>query len=90
MNKRLYEIGQRIQRIFTHEYVIHGLYAFLITVVAGVLLSIWVAALLTIAISIGKEVLDQIAYEGWSWPDLAGDAVGLVLAMGILLLIRMF
>ncbi|MBO8442605.1 MAG: hypothetical protein IAC42_02435 [Spirochaetes bacterium] len=89
MNKRLYEIGQRIQRIFTHEYVIHGLYAFLITAVAGVLLPLWAAALLTVVISIGKEILDHIAYEGWSWPDLAGDAVGLLLALGVLLLIRM-
>lgn len=88
MNQKLYEIGRRIQKLLTHEYVIHGLYVFLITIISGTLLPVWIAALIGVAISIAKETLDQIAYEGWSWPDLAGDAAGLLLAVGALLLIR--
>ena len=88
MNEKLYQFGLKIQKVLMHEYVIHGLYVFLITIIAGTVLPLWIAALIGIAASIAKEVLDQIAYEGWSWPDLAGDAVGLLMAVGALLLIK--
>lgn len=43
--------------------------------------NIWVAFGVAVVASIGKEVVDQIRYKGWSWFDLLADEIGMAIAL---------
>ena len=43
--------------------------------------NIFIALGVSCAISILKEVVDQIRYHGWSWSDLLADALGIAIGL---------
>ena len=52
----------------------------IIAVVLNIFLPWWVAALITLAIGVGKGVYDMVSGKGCSeWEDLAADLVGIMI-----------
>lgn len=60
----------------------HIVVSAIIAVVLNLFLPWWVAALITLAIGIGKEVYDKVTGKGHSeWKDLLADLVGILIGV---------
>lgn len=65
----------------------HIVLSAIIAVVLNLILPWWVAAILTLAIGVGKEVYDKVSGKGHpEWKDLLADVVGIVVGLSIGLL----
>lgn len=60
----------------------HIVVSAIIAVVLNLFLPWWVAALITLAIGIGKEVYDKLSGKGCAeWEDLVADVVGILIGI---------
>jgi Na+-translocating ferredoxin:NAD+ oxidoreductase RnfD subunit len=60
----------------------HIVVSAIICVALNLLLPWWVAALITLAIGIGKEVYDKVSKKGCAeWKDLLADLVGILIGV---------
>lgn len=60
----------------------HIVVSAIIAVAINLLLPWWVAALITLAIGIGKEVYDKVSKKGCAeWEDLLADLVGILIGV---------
>lgn len=79
---------KKVQSFLTKDYCIHALYIFALSMFALIFLPWWAVIIFSAAVSVGKEILDYVAYGGFSLTDLAGDAVGLMAALLVDVLVR--
>lgn len=60
----------------------HVVVSAIIAVVLNLFLPWWVAALITLAIGVGKEVYDKVSKKGCAeWKDLLADLVGILIGI---------
>lgn len=60
----------------------HALVSAAIAAILSLFLSWWGAALITLAIGIGKEVYDKVSGKGCAeWLDLLADVVGIIIGI---------
>ena len=60
----------------------HALVSAAIAAILSLFLSWWGAALITLAIGIGKEVYDKVSGKGCAeWLDLLADVVGIIIGV---------
>lgn len=60
----------------------HVVVSAIIAVVLNLFLPWWVAAILTLAIGVGKEVYDKVSGKGHAeWKDLLADLVGILIGV---------
>ena len=60
----------------------HIILSAILTVGLNLFLQWWVAALITIAIGIGKEIYDKVSGKGCAeWKDMACDIVGIIIGI---------
>lgn len=60
----------------------HVVVSAIIAVALNLFLPWWVAALITLAIGVGKEVYDKVSGKGCAeWEDLLADLVGILIGI---------
>ena len=60
----------------------HIVVSAIIAVALNLFLPWWVAALITLAIGVGKEVYDKVSKKGCAeWEDLVADVVGIMIGV---------
>lgn len=60
----------------------HIVVSAIITVVLNLILSWWVAGLVTLSIGVGKEVYDKVSGKGCAeWKDLLADVIGILIGI---------
>ena len=60
----------------------HIVVSAIIAVALNLFLPWWVAALITLAIGVGKEVYDKVSGKGHpEWEDLVADVVGILIGV---------
>lgn len=60
----------------------HVVVSAIIAVALNLILPWWVAALITLAIGIGKEAYDKVSSKGCAeWKDLLADLVGILIGV---------
>ena len=60
----------------------HVIVSAIICVVLNLVLPWWVAAILTLAIGVGKEVYDKVSGKGHpEWKDLVADLIGILIGI---------
>lgn len=60
----------------------HALVSAAIAAILSLFLSWWGAALITLAIGIGKEIYDKVSGKGCAeWLDLLADIVGIIIGV---------
>ncbi len=68
--------------MITEDKLKHALVSAIIAVVLSLFLPWWGAALITLAIGIGKEVYDKVSGKGCAeWLDLLADIVGIIIGV---------
>ena len=60
------------------DKILHMGLCFALTATLAYLKSWWIAVIVAVAVGIIKEIVDQIAYKGWDWKDLATDGIGIL------------
>ncbi len=71
--------GERAMTIDKYKHVVVSA---IIAVVLNLFLPWWVAAILTLAIGVGKEVYDKVSGKGHAeWKDLLADLVGILIGV---------
>ena len=60
------------------DKILHMGVCFALTATLTCLKSWWIAVVVAVAVGILKELVDQIAYKGWDWKDLAADGIGIL------------
>ena len=60
------------------DKILHMGVCFALTATLTCLKSWWIAVVVAVAVGIFKELVDQIAYKGWDWKDLAADGIGIL------------
>lgn len=69
---------------------LHILCSLVILLVLSVFFPLWIAIAATVLVGIGKEVYDKLSYGLFSWKDILFDSIGIVLAVLIFLLFKLF
>lgn len=75
---------KRIRRLrsMTIDKYKHIVVSAIIAVALNLFLPWWVAALITLAIGVGKEVYDKVSGKGCAeWKDLLADLVGILIGV---------
>ena len=79
------QLGQLILlwvNMITEDKLKHVLVSAIIAVILSLFLPWWGAALITLAIGIGKEVYDKVSGTGCAeWLDLLADIVGIIIGV---------
>lgn len=71
-----------MNRLLTEDKLKHIAVSAIIAVVLNLILPWWVAAILTLAIGVGKEVYDKVTGKGHpEWKDLLADLVGILIGI---------
>ena len=66
----------------TEDKLKHVVVSAIIAVALNLFLPWWVAAILTLAIGVGKEVYDKVTGKGHpEWKDLLADLVGILIGV---------
>ncbi len=66
----------------TEDKLKHIVVSAIIAVALNLILPWWVAAILTLAIGVGKEVYDKVTGKGHpEWKDLVADLVGIIIGV---------
>ena len=74
---------RRLMNILSNnvDKVLHFLVTYSITVSFSVYGYWMIGIVISIILSIAKELLDQYLYRGFSWVDILADATGIVIAL---------
>lgn len=71
-----------LKSLLAEDKLKHIVVSAIIAVVLNLILPWWVAALITLAIGVGKEVYDKLSKKGHAeWEDLVADVVGVVIGL---------
>lgn len=71
-----------MNRLLTEDKLKHIVVSAIICVALNLFLPWWVAAGITFAVGIGKEVYDKVTGKGHpEWEDLAADLVGIIIGV---------
>ena len=71
-----------MNRFLTEDKLKHIVVSAIIAVTLNLFLPWWVAATLTLAIGVGKEVYDKVSGKGHAeWMDLLADLVGILIGV---------
>ena len=71
-----------MNRLLTEDKLKHIVVSAIIAVALNIFLPWWVAAILTLAIGVGKEVYDKVSGKGHpEWKDLLADLVGILIGI---------
>lgn len=71
-----------MNRLLTEDKLKHIVASSIIMIALNLILSWWVAGLITLAIGVGKEVYDKVTGKGHpEWEDLLADIVGILIGV---------
>ena len=71
-----------MNRLLSEDKLKHIVVSAIICVALNLFLPWWVAAILTLAIGISKEVYDKVSGKGHpEWKDLVADLVGILIGV---------
>lgn len=71
-----------MKRLLAEDKLKHIVVSAIICVALNLFLPWWVAALITLAIGVGKEVYDKVSKKGCAeWGDLLADLVGILIGV---------
>lgn len=71
-----------MNRLLTEDKLKHIVVSAIICVALNLFLPWWVAAGITFAVGIGKEVYDKVSGKGHpEWEDLLADLVGIIIGV---------
>ena len=71
-----------MNRLLTEDKLKHIVVSAIIAVALNLFFPWWVAAGITFAVGVGKEVYDMVSGKGCSeWSDLLADVVGIIIGV---------
>lgn len=71
-----------MNRLLTEDKLKHIVASSIIMIALNLILSWWVAGILTLCVGIGKEVYDKVTGKGHpEWKDLVADLVGIIIGL---------
>lgn len=71
-----------MKSLLSEDKLKHIVVSAIIAVALNLFLPWWVAALITLAIGVGKEVYDKVSGKGCSeWEDLLADVIGILIGV---------
>ena len=68
--------------MFKEDKLKHIVVSAIIMVILAIFLPKWIAAIVTLSISIGKELYDKYSGKGYAeWKDLFADIIGILIGI---------
>ena len=76
------ETNNKLMTMIGEDKLKHIVVSAIICVALNLILPWWAAALITLAIGVGKEVYDKVSKKGCAeWEDLVADCIGILIGV---------